>query len=326
MKFVADAHCDLLSYLQTVANASPLAKECRCSIPLLEQGGVFMQTTAIFTFTKPGSTQLAAGQVEKFISLLKNYPERVWFPSTPEQYAEVFFADRIALIPAIENASGFCEENEPIADGLKRLATMQTQLGRIFYISLTHHTENRFGGGNYTQVGLKEDGKRLLDFLAGKQIAVDLSHASDALAYDILTYLDREKLPLQVLASHSNFRTIHYHPRNLPDDLAIEIARRKGIVGLTWLKAYVGNSYTDLFRHFTYGCQLGVPMACGADLFYYLPEQFPQGVYFDRYSNASHYFVLNADMTEQNAEKAILENFFAKNLHKFIKKLWFSKD
>lgn len=283
-----------------------------------------MQTVAVFTLTKSGSTRSGAGQVEKFTELLKNYPNRVWFPSKREQYAEVRFTDKIALIPAIENASGFCEENEPIADGLKRLAEIETRLGRIFYISLTHHTENRFGGGNYTNIGLKEDGKRLLDFLAGRKIAVDLSHASDALAYGILEYIERERLPLHILASHSNFRAVHNHLRNLPDDIALEIARRKGIVGLTWLKAYTGAAHTDLFRHFAHGRQLGIPMACGADLFFYLPEQFPQGIYFDRYSNASHYPLLNADMAENRITEEDRAAFFANNFVDFLQQLWFA--
>ncbi len=32
-----------------------------------------------------------------------------------------------------------------------------------------------------TQVGLKEDGRKLLDYMDGKRVAIDLSHSSDAL-------------------------------------------------------------------------------------------------------------------------------------------------
>lgn len=322
MKFICDAHCDLLSYLQTAANASPLSEESRCSLPLLEQGRVILQTTAIFTLTKQGSTQMGMGQVEKFIGLLKKHPEKVCFPLEKTAFRESLQSDKIVLVPAIENASGFCEEHEPLSNGLARLDQMERQLGRIFYISLTHHTENRFGGGNYTSVGLKDDGRRLLDYLAGKQIAVDLSHTSDALAYGILEHIDKHSLPIKILASHSNFRAVHNHPRNLPDDLATEIARREGFVGLTWLKAYIGNAPDDFFRHLEHGIKLGVPMASGADLFYYLPAQFPQGVYFDRYSNASHFIVLNEDMAARKIPETIQKAFFQGNIWQFLVRLW----
>jgi microsomal dipeptidase-like Zn-dependent dipeptidase len=321
---VADAHCDLLSYLQTAANASPLANESRCSLPLLEQGGVVLQTTAIFTVTRQGSTQVAAGEVEKLIHLLKNYSERVYLLSQLEQLSDVPFAGKIALLPAIENASSFCEEHEPIQKGFERLAKMQQQLGRIFYISLTHHTENRFGGGNQTNTGLKDDGRRLLDYLANQQIAIDFSHTSDALAHDVLSYIDKQQLPLQVMASHSNFRALHSHPRNLPDEIAKEIIRRNGIIGLTWLKAYLGDAPLNLFNHLRYGISLGAEnlMVCGADLFYYLPKHFPQGVFFDRYSNASHYQVLIADMEAQNFTEKTKKGFLHRNLLRFLYKLW----
>ncbi|WP_448519700.1 dipeptidase [Rhodoflexus sp.] len=322
MKYFADAHCDLLSYLQTVANASPLADESRCSLPLLEQGQVGLQTMAIFTLTKRGSTKMGIGQVEKFMQLLKNYPKRVYMPSNFDRFVDYPSNDRTIIIPAIENASGFCEEDEPLSNGLTRLDQMEQQLGYIFYISLTHHTENRFGGGNYTNIGLKDDGKRLLDHLASKKIAVDFSHTSDALAYGILEHIDKYKLPIRILASHSNFRAVHNHPRNLPEDLAMQIARRGGFVGLTWLKDYIGNSSEDFFRHWEYGAQKQIPMASGADLFYYLPNQFPKGVYFDRYSNASHYSLLIEDMEARHIATQSLRQFSYVNLWNFLHSLW----
>ncbi len=71
---------------------------------------------------------------------------------------------------------------------------------------MTHHGENRFGGGNSTGIGLKKDGEALLEYISEKKIAIDLSHTSDALAGDILNYIVKNKLGLSVLASHSNFR------------------------------------------------------------------------------------------------------------------------
>lgn len=161
LHFAADAHCDLLSYLQGVPNASPFAEESRCSLTQLQQGGVALQTMAIFTTTQPGSVQAGAQQANHFLQLLTRYPDKVYTPTCAEHLQNVLREPRIALVAAIENASSFCLENEPLQNGFQQLDKLEHQLGKIFYISLTHHTENRFGGGNYTNIGLKEDGKRL---------------------------------------------------------------------------------------------------------------------------------------------------------------------
>jgi membrane dipeptidase len=86
--------------------------------------------------------------------------------------------------------------------GFERLEQIINTVSRILYIGFTHHAENRFGGGNNSKVGLKEDGKKLLQYLNGKKIAVDFSHASDALARDILDYLSDHNLEVPILANH----------------------------------------------------------------------------------------------------------------------------
>ena len=118
-------------------------------------------------------------------------------------------------------------------------------VGNLFYIGLTHHLENRFGGGNFSKAGLKDDGKALLDYLDNKQIAVDFSHTSDALAYDILEYISKKNLKIPILASHSNYRPNFDHPRNLPDDIAKEIINQKGLIGLNFVRAFVNNKHSE---------------------------------------------------------------------------------
>ena len=118
---------------------------------------------------------------------------------------------------------------------------------------MTWDGENRFGGGVGSKQGLKEDGKRLLEWMTGKQIAIDFSHTSDALAEGILTHIDQERLVLPVMASHSNFRSITDCARNMPDWLAQELIRRKGILGLTLFAPFIHKSDpTAIIRHVEY--------------------------------------------------------------------------
>ena len=48
--------------------------------------------------------------------------------------------------------------------------------------------------------------------------------------------IDANGLDLQVMASHSNFRTLQSHIRNLPDDIAKEIIRSDGLIGFVFIK------------------------------------------------------------------------------------------
>lgn len=57
-------------------------------------------------------------------------------------------------------------------EGSENLEKIIENTKGIFYIGITHHHENRFGGGNFAEAGLKEDGKILIDYLSDKKIAM----------------------------------------------------------------------------------------------------------------------------------------------------------
>ena len=250
---IADFHCDLLSYLAEDSKRTPLDPVARCSLPQLSAGGVGLQVMAIFTRTEKQSR--GAQQEKIFHEMLARYPQ--------------FFGTKMRAVLAVENAAAFCGEEDPLPEGLKRLGQWQER-SPIAYISMTWNEENRFGGGAHTDVGLKEDGKVLLEWMDGKRIAIDLSHTSDKLAYDLLNHIDKKNLRLPIIASHSNFRAICDEERNLPDDLAIEVARRKGLIGLNFVRRFLGsNGIADVLRHIEYAEKIGVlPRLClGTDFF-----------------------------------------------------------
>lgn len=254
---IIDLHCDLLMYLAAGHERSPLDAEACCSLPQLKEGNVKTQVFALFTETREGSTTIGEKQFKLF-STLKN----------------------INAIPSIENGSIFAEEEEPLERGLKRLDSLIQRAGKFAYVSLTWNDENRFGGGNSSNnVGLKPDGKILLEKLADNNIPIDLSHTSDQLAYDILRFIDNKKLSLPVLASHSNSRTVCNHPRNLPDDIAKEIFRREGVVGLNFVLHILGGStYEDIFKHYSHFVKIGGNnrICFGADFF--CPNDLPESL------------------------------------------------
>lgn len=324
---VIDLHCDLLAHMLNMQEPDPFKKEgIGCSFPDLAKGNVKLQVMAIFTATKPGSAALAVKQSEIFASFLEKYPNDCSLVHDIETLNEIPTSSKIGMIAAIENASGFCEEDEPIEKGFERLEEIIRNVKRILYIGFTHHPENRFGGGNNSQVGIKEDGKKLLDYLNGKKIAVDFSHTSDALAEDILNYISENNLDVPILASHSNYRTVFDHVRNLPDHLAKEIFKRGGIVGVNFLRAFVNNDDPNvLYEHINHGIELGGfnSICFGADYFSTggHPDKSRIPFYFKEHGDASCYPSILDEVAKQ-VSPDLIESISSKTVMNYMTELW----
>jgi membrane dipeptidase len=290
-----DLHSDLLSYLADQPGRLATDSVFRGSLPQMQAGGVRCQVLAIYTSTGPHSVEKGRAQVAFFQRLYKQTPLDFAFPPSPIKLSS---SGPVQILPAFENASSFASETEPFEEILSRLEGYAHLLGRIAYIGLTWDTENRFGGGNRTRIGLKEDGKRLLAWLSGKQIAIDFSHTSDDLAYDILNWMEREQLRIPLLASHSNFRHITNEPRNLPDDLAKELIQRKGLIGLNFFGPFIdAEDPLVLLKHVEWGLALGGhdTLCFGADFFHdadapLIKEKYGRNrLFYDELGNASVY-------------------------------------
>lgn len=266
--FIADLHCDLLCYLQNDSKRTAYDRDVRCSIPQMQEGGVKFQAMAVFTETGPDSLAKGWAQIEKFQELLVSFPDELAIATSGVVNPSETI---ISMALAIENASSIANEEEDIERVAKRLFLIDSQIAKVLYLSLTWNTENRFGGGAYTSIGLKEDGKKLLQVLDGKKIAIDFSHASDVLAFDVLNFMERRQLDIPVLASHSNTRKVTAVPRNLPDELIKEIFKRGGVIGLNFVRDFVGGRQADnLTRHLDCLLELGGEnhVCFGADFYY----------------------------------------------------------
>ena len=320
--FNIDLHCDLLYYMLR-SGAKIDDKELRCSLPYLKEGNVRLQVMAIYSATASNSTEKGVRQSEVFANLLK---DRNFFLFDHENYNNSDDQGKIGILAAIENASSFCEEDGNLETGFKNLEMIIHNSRKLLYIGITHHTENRFGGGNNSQVGLKHDGKILIDYLADKEIAIDLAHTSDLLAYDNLNYIDQRNYKISVLASHSNYRNVYENNRNLPDELVKEIITREGLIGLNGIKDYIDHYHPERFYdHIQYGLDSGAEdcIAYGIDFFFDKehPDQSRYPFFFDEYKNSKTYNLINQKLTEKFSTE-IMEKISHKNALGFIKRLW----
>lgn len=317
-----DLHCDLLYYLLR-SNSTIDDKELGSSLPYLQEGNVKLQVMAIYSGTGANSTVHGLEQSKLFSDLIKN---ENFFLFNPENYKSSENENRVGVIASIENASSFCDENETLDSGFKKLETIIENTRKVFYIGITHHLENRFGGGNNATAGLKDDGKVLIDYISDKKIAIDLAHTSDQLAHDIFNYVDQRNYSIPILASHSNFRSVYKNNRNLPDELAKEVISRKGLIGLNFIKDYVDlEDPKRLYEHIQYGLDLGGEdsLAFGADYFYWKdhPDISRHPFFFEEHSNASVYPAINQEI-ETRFSSELMEKISHENALRFIENIY----
>jgi microsomal dipeptidase-like Zn-dependent dipeptidase len=275
---IIDLHNDLLTYLALSDSHRPDEASC-CSARQLREGGVGCQVLPVFSETVEGSEKTLKKQLDCFNQLVMCNSDDFSISGSP---------GTIKILWAIEGVSSFLGEDESLDVGISRLRKASKQFGPPVYVSLTWNGENRCGGGVGIDKGLTDDGKTIIEALDAKT-ALDLSHASDQLAHDIVEYT-----PRFLIASHSNFRSVLDVPRNLPKEIAQEIVKRGGLIGLNLIQPFVGTSEANFFDHIEYALSRGWEEALcfGAD-FYSLkivPENLKekmQGHFFPSWENPS---------------------------------------
>ncbi|MCL1674757.1 dipeptidase [Elizabethkingia meningoseptica] len=317
-----DLHCDLLVYLMNSEHKID-NREMRCALPYLQEGNVKVQVMALYTATEKGSIANGIRQSEIFADLLKRDD---FFLVNKESVDPIENYNGVGIVAAIENASNFCEEDMDLDEGFKNLDQIVQTTNGVLYMGITHHHENRFGGGNMATAGLKDDGKVLIDYLADQKMAIDLAHTSDQLAYDIFNYTSQRNYKMPILASHSNFRTVYPNNRNLPDELAKELIERRGLIGMNFIKDYIHKTNPEmLYDHIAYGMEMGAEdyIAYGADFYYdKLNPAYPR--FFDTLGNAAVYPDINEKL-ENMYSSEIADKISHKNALNFMKKVFSMK-
>lgn len=135
-----------------------------------------------------------------------------------------------------------------MVEGCQQLVSMpegDEVMEELALAALTWNGYNSLGGGIGTDKGLTVEGGRLARDLTDRGVVLDVSHLCDRSRKDLLS------LDLPVVATHCNCRALHEFPRNLPDDDLREIGARGGVVGITFVPAFLGGSESieDVAHH-----------------------------------------------------------------------------
>ena len=126
-------------------------------------------------------------------------------------------------------------------------------------VGLTHFGANTYGHGTGTRGGLYADAYPLLDALAATNIALDLTHASDLVFWQLMDYWSG-----LVHASHCNCRALVPGQRHLSDEMIQAIAERGGVIGAVFAE-FMLNPAIDFDDLATYPQTARRPMSAVVD-------------------------------------------------------------
>lgn len=297
------------------------SRALRCSLPQLIEGNIKFEILVIGTITTPDAVKKAKRQLELYTQLLTNCSKEIESFQNPQ-----LTSNKIQTLLAVENASSLGDESDSFETIIERFEAIR-RLEKVLYVSLTWNHENVFGGGNASNIGLKPYGKEFLLYLDQKNIAIDFSHTSDALAHDILNFIEQKNLNIPLIASHSNLRAICDVKRNLPDEIAKELYSKKAIMGLNFVRYFVGKTPGELIKHIEHAIKLGGEdaLALGADFFdgfevpSHLKSKYGAPYFFEELGDASRYpyFI---EMIKPHFSEELIKKIAYQNALGFIEK------
>lgn len=183
-------------------------------------------------------------------------------------------------------------------------------------MTLTWNGECEIGSGAFSQEnsGLSEFGKKVVKRMQELNMAIDVSHASDKLFFDVL---DITKAP--IVASHSNSRAVCKHRRNLTDEQFGIIKDRGGLVGLNFCKDFLSSgddaSAYDILKHAEHFLSLGGEntVCLGSD---FDGASMPRGV-----TGTESMLDLYELFLKSGYNETLVDNIFFNNAYNYFEKL-----
>ena len=158
--------------------------------------------------------------------------------------------ENISYFLSIEDARLFCRHEDRFFEALRR---------GVRLLTLQWQGQTCIGGGWGTDVGLTPFGRRIVSLCFANHVAVDLSHASDRVFWEVAAMAEEANAP--IYATHSDSRAVCPHPRNLTDEQFRAVERCGGLVGISLCPAHLCTASVctaeDVFRHIDHYCSLG---------------------------------------------------------------------
>ena len=237
---IVDSHNDFATAIGARRAGGDYGSLVEYWLPRFRDGGLAVVVAPVWIsslFVPEGALRRAVQIVDGLLSEIEAAPDQVALVKTYADMQRARSAGKVGILLAFEGA-------EPLGHDLAALRLFHGVGLRM--MSLTWSRRNAFGDGaweNESRGGLTRLGRKAIHQMEQLGIIIDVSHASDQTARDVLAEASGP-----VVASHSNARALRNHPRNLTDDLLRGIAATGGVIGLTAVPSFIGAEPATIAR------------------------------------------------------------------------------
>lgn len=226
---VLDGHTDVPMRLWTSpADLAQRRTDRHIDLPRLREGGVDALVWALFIPAALGAERGAEHITELYDRAVEHLVPGLELAPGVQDIREAVGRKAVAVILGLENGRPLS-----VPGVLERCA----RLG-VRYVTLTHWATHEWCDASTDEPrhgGLSDLGVRLVREMNRLGVVPDVSHVSDDAVRHVL-----EVSAVPIVASHSSARALCDHPRNLPDELIRDIARKEGLVMANTYPPFVG--------------------------------------------------------------------------------------
>jgi membrane dipeptidase len=205
-------------------------------IPAMVKGGTNVVVNVLWPPREGEHEPYTFSQLERFEKELAAVSPKMVLARSPAEADQIVASGWIATLLALEGAHGL------ETSGLEALRKLHER--GLSMLGLTWSISNRFAGSSgEPSAGLTDEGRLLVAEAERLGILLDVSHASRQTTLEVCAVA---KSPL--VASHSNAKSAHDHPRNLSAEELACIAQSGGIVGVMFHGPFVAEGEVGLER------------------------------------------------------------------------------
>jgi membrane dipeptidase len=181
------------------------------------------------------SKRLQLEQIHIARQIIESHPDTFQLALTADDIERVFAEGKIASLLGMEG--GYALNNS--IDAMREFYGLGVR-----YMTLTHNVTLDWADaalGEPRNGGLTEFGRTLVREMNRTGMLVDIAHTSPATMHQAL---DVSKAP--VIWSHAAARALVDHPRNVPDDVLLRLAKNGGVVMVTFIPSFLSREVWEM--------------------------------------------------------------------------------
>lgn len=239
-KLIVDGHCDTLTAAPGQGrDIGRLSGHGQLDLPRMASAGVNVQFFA--AFISPGFKDWALKKclqyIDDFYKIMEKNKAAVEPALNADDISKITAAGKIAALLSVEGGDAL--------SGDLAVLRMLYRLG-VRSITLTWNGRNELGDGvgeGDSAGGLSQYGRAVVGEMNRLGMLVDVSHLSGKGFWDVAGVSSQP-----FAATHANCYALCPHPRNLTDTQIEHLAQTGGVVGLSFVPAFVHPAQPDMDR------------------------------------------------------------------------------